>query len=139
MLKKQALISFKGGLDVNLIDTHFISNIQSLRIDELFIACDNQASIPSMQNAVQRLQKAGFNRHKIYCYALIGDDMEENENRCREIYRAGAMPRAQLFREYKDTKTKYNRNWEKFGSMWQRPASTVAHMEQGTNYWEFKK
>ena len=139
MLKLQRGICFKGGLKADLIDSHFINNIQSLRISELWLACDSNAAIPGAVDAVKKLAKAGFNRNKIYCYVLIGDDMEENEYRCSEIYKAGAMPRAQLYRDHSETKTKYTKEWRKFESMWQRPAATVAHMERGTRFEDYAK
>jgi hypothetical protein len=139
MLRTQHTICFRGGLEAALVDEHFISNIQTLRISELWLACDSHAALRVAIPAIQKLTAAGFNRNKIMCYVLIGDDMEENENRCREIYNAGAMPRAQLFRDFTETKTEYTADWRKFASMWQRPAATVAHMERGTDYRRFSK
>jgi hypothetical protein len=115
-----------------LIDNHFIDAITSLRISELWLACDTDEALPGFKRAADRLTKAGFNRNKIYCYALIGDDMEKNEARLREIYHAGAMPFAQLYRDFSNKKTEYSRNWEQFARMWSRPAATKAHMKQGT-------
>ena len=43
MLRGQKGICFKGGLEADLIDDHFISNITSLRIKELWLACDTDA------------------------------------------------------------------------------------------------
>jgi hypothetical protein len=137
MLRSEARIEFRGGLQANLIDSHFIENIQSLRIANLWLACDTPAAIPGAVAAIERLHKAGFSRRKISCYALIGDDMDENENRCAEIYRAGAMPRAQLFKNYTENKTVYSTEWHKFERMWQRPAATRAHMERGSSYEDF--
>lgn len=128
MLRTQRGICFKGGLEVDLIDEHFISNIQSLWIKELWLACDTKDSLPAFKKACAKLVKAGFNRNKIRCYVLIGDDMEENEERCREIYCAGAMPFAQLYRDFSETKTKYNKEWRDLQCTWSRPAATEAHM-----------
>lgn len=89
------------------------------------------------KKAVQRLKHAGFNRNKIYCYVLIGDNIKENEDRCRAVYNAGAMPHAQLFRDYSEVKTSYSSKWRKFERMCKRPAATRAHMRYGTNYWDF--
>jgi hypothetical protein len=63
--------------------------------------------------------------------------MDENEDRCREVYKAGAMPRAQLYRDFSDKKTGYSFAWRRFESMWQRPAATVAHMERGTDWRDY--
>lgn len=139
MLRTQKGICFKGGLEADLIDDHFISNITSLRIKELWLACDTDASIPAFRKACEKLRKAGFSREKIKCYALsYGKDMKADEARCRAIYEAGAMPFMQLYRDFEDTKTEYPKEWNAFARQWQRPAAIKAHMERGTSckdYW----
>ena len=137
MLKTQKAICFKGGLQPDLIDYHFISGITGLRISELWLACDTDASVSSFKKACANLTKAGFNRNKIRCYCLIGDDMKKNEERLREIYHAGAMPFAQLYQTCSDEKKKYSDDWKKFHRMWSRPAAIKAHMEKGTHYRDF--
>lgn len=128
MLRTQRGICFRGGLQSNLIDDHFVSNIQSLRIAELWLACDTDAALPSFKKACKKLTDAGFNRNNIKCYSLIGHDMEKEEARNREIYNAGAMPFSQLERDFTREKTEYSKEWKDFERTWQRPAATVAHM-----------
>jgi hypothetical protein len=137
MLRTQRGICFKGGLAVDLIDDHFIDNVTSLRIKELWVACDNDDALPQFKKAVAKLAKAGFSRRKIKCYALIGDDMEKNEARLQEIYHAGVMPFAMLYRDFADTKTVYNQDWERFARQWQRPAAIEAHVNKGTHFAKF--
>lgn len=98
MLRTQHGICFRGGLEPDLIDDHFISNIQSLRIAELWLACDTDGALPTFKKACEKLTNAGYDRNKIKCYSLIGNDMEKEEARNREIYNAGAMPFSQLER-----------------------------------------
>lgn len=133
MLRTQRGICFRGGLESDLIDDHFVSNIQSLRIAELWLACDTDSALPSFKMACERLRNAGFGRNKIRCYSLIGRDMEKEEQRNREIYLAGAMPFSQLERDFSRTKTEYSKEWCEFERMWQRPAATVAHMREVCN------
>lgn len=137
MLRTQKGICFKGGLEADLMNDHFIDNVTSLRISELWLACDTDGSLPKLKTAVEKLKKAGFSREKIRCYALIGDNMDKNEARLRKIYNAGAMPFAQLYRNFADTKTEYSVDWNKFMRMWQRPAATKAHMKKGTDFRDF--
>jgi hypothetical protein len=151
MLKRQKKICFKGGLQNNLIDRHFVENAQGLRIKELWIACDTDEAVPGMERAAEALTKAGFTREHIRCYVLIGDDMESNERRLQAVYAAGAMPFAQLYQpvELSDMevinnsilgtplKREYNLSWRKFHRMWSRPAATVAHVERGTSMWDY--
>lgn len=138
MLRGQRGICFKGGLEVDLIDDHFISNITSLRIKELWLACDTDARLPEFKKACAKLVKAGFKRDKINCYVLsYGKDMAADEARARAVYEAGAMPRMQLYRDFSDTKTQYSDDWNAFARMWYRPAAIRAHMEKGTSYNDF--
>lgn len=139
MLKTQKGICFKGGLECELIDNHFVQAIKGLRIAELWLACDTDADIPAFKKACEKLVKAGFNRNKIKCYVLsYGKNMDADEARARTVYEAGAMPFMQLYRDFSETKTTYSKDWNNFARMWQRPAATMAHMEKGTNYKNFR-
>ena len=130
MLRSQHRICFRGGLETDLIDDHFVSNITSLRIAELWLACDTDAQLPRFKAACKKLTDAGYNRNQIRCYSLIGKDMEAEEQRNREIFRAGAMPFSQLLRDFSRKKTEYSAEWKAFERQWQRPAATVAHMRE---------
>lgn len=129
MLRTQRGICFRGGLETDLIDDHFVSNITSLRIAELWLACDTDAQLPRFKAACKKLTDAGFTRNQIRCYSLIGHDMEAEEQRNREIYLAGAMPFSQLERDFTRKKTEYSAEWRAFERQWQRPAATKAHMK----------
>jgi len=137
MLRSQKAVRFKGGLQANLIDAHFIENVQMLRISELWLACDSPQAISGFTTACEKLTKAGFSREKIKCYVLIGDDMEENEQRLQLVYKAGAMPFAQLVQPMTAEKKVYSSEWKKFHRQWSRPAATKAHVEKGTSFEDF--
>lgn len=131
MLKTQKMAVFKGGIEPDLIDDHFIENCQRLKyLPELWLACDTDSALPRFKTACEKLHAAGWTREKIRCYALIGDDMAKNEARCREIFYAGALPFAQLYRAFADTKTEYSTEWNRFERTWQRPAGMKAHMRE---------
>lgn len=130
MLRTQRGICFRGGLETDLIDDHFVDAIRGLRIAELWLACDTDAQLPRFKKACDKLKAAGFTRDKIRCYSMIGKDMEAEEERNREIFRAGAMPFSQLYRDFTETKTEYSAEWRAFERQWQRPAVTVAHMRE---------
>ena len=138
MLKHQKSICFKGGLEADLIDEHFINGISDLRISELWLACDTDARLPEFKRACEKLTKAGFNREKIKCYVLsYGKDRDKDEARAQAVYEAGAMPFVQLYRDFSDKKTEYSADWNAWARMWQRPAAARAHMEKGTSYKDF--
>lgn len=139
MLQDQRRICFKGGLEADLIDDHFIEHVKGIRtrIKELWLACDTPASLKAFQGACEKLREAGFSREKIKCYVLIDGDIEENEKRLSAVYNAGAMPFAQLYREYSWKKTTYSKEIEQFARSWQRPPAIEAHMKRGTDFREF--
>ena len=128
MLRSQKGICFKGGLETDLIDDHFVSNITSLRIAELWLACDTDAQLPRFKTACKKLTDAGYSRHQIRCYSLIGHDMEAEEQRNREIWRSGAMPHSQLLQPFGRERATYSDAWRNFERLWQRPALMFAHM-----------
>ncbi len=131
MLKTQKGICFKGGLEADLITNKFAEDISQLSIKELWLACDTDAHLPILRKATAILQKHGFNRNKIRCYALIGDDMAKNEARLQAIYEAGAMPFAQLYQPIGgEEKKESSHEWKLFHRMWSRPAAIKAHIEK---------
>ena len=138
MLKTQKGVCFKGGLETDLIDDHFVQGVRDLRISELWLACDTDAKIPHLQKACAKLTAAGFSREKLKCYVLsYGKDRDKDEARARAVYEAGAMPFVQLYRDFSDHKTEYDADWNAWARMWQRPAAIRSHMEKGTNYKDF--
>lgn len=138
MLRSQRQICFKGGLEATLIDDHFVDNVASLRIKELWLACDSDEEINNLRKACEKLKRKGFSRHKIKCYCLsYGQDREKDEARARAIYEAGAMPFVQLYRDFSEMKTEYSTDWNRWARMWQRPAAIEAHMKRGTDYKDF--
>jgi hypothetical protein len=138
MLKTQRGICFKGGLQADLVTDEIAAEFAGLRIAELWLACDTDAALPRLSDAVGILKRHGFTRDKIKCYALIGEDMDANEARLRQIYAMGAMPFAQLYQPIgEERKREYPGDWNRFARMWQRPAATRAHMEKGTSYKDY--
>ena len=130
MLKTQKGISFRGGLEPDLIDDHFVNGITSLKIYDLWLACDTDSRLPLFEKGCSKLVKAGFKRDKIRCYVLsMGQDMEADEARARTIWELGAMPFMQLYQDFGDTKLQYPKEWKRFARMWQRPALIKAHIE----------
>ncbi|HEY5555887.1 hypothetical protein [Acetobacterium sp.] len=138
MLKKQSRICFKGGLEPDLIDDHFVENARGLRIKEMWLACDTDQALKTFETACKKLVDVGFTREHIKCYALIGDDMSKNEERLRRIWTAGAMPFAQLYRDFTAIKTTYPKEINAFARQWQRPAAINMHMKKGTDFRNFK-
>lgn len=128
MLKGQRQIDFRGGLESEYLSDWDVEQMRGLKISALWLACDSRARVRPFLKACEKLARAGFSREKIRCYVLIGDNMDENEDRLRTVFRAGALPFAQLYqpREWKT----YSVEWKRFQCQWARPAATKAHMRE---------
>lgn len=127
MLRSQYKVRFLGGLEPERISDGFIEDLRSLRIKEIFTACDTEARKKPALDAIRRLRQAGFGRDHIRCYALHGfggSTMEQDHSRMIELWEAGCMPFAQLYDKYKakdkaDLKARKN-----LARSWSRPCAT---------------
>lgn len=119
MLKNQKQIEFKGGLEASRITSKIAEKLRSLKIKTLWLACDTDSALKPLKKAVEILNKAGFTRSHIYCYALIGKE----EERLREIFNIGAMPFAQLYLPPEKKKREYTPQAKAFQRTWCRPAA----------------
>ena len=129
MLKGQKAVRFSGGIESEFLTDWDVEQMRGLRIESLWLACDSHARVKPFLKACEKLVKAGFSRHQIRCYALIGNDMSENEARLRAIYRAGAYTFAMLYQP-RDRWIEYPREWRQFQRKWIRPAAIEAHMKE---------
>lgn len=129
MLQTQKAIEFKGGLETRLVTDIVAKKLRSLKIKSLWLACDTKNALVSVKKTVQILKNAGFKQYQFYCYVLIGKDMVEEEQRLREVYNAGLMPFAQLYRDYNDT-ISYDKKWRQFQRLWARPAIIRTRMKE---------
>jgi hypothetical protein len=120
MLKDQNHISFQGGLELNRLTDFDIEQLRNLRIKELWVACDHKNQLSSFKKNIKKLTKY-FKRYKIRCYVLIGDNIQENKNRLKEVYLSGCLPFAQLYQPA-DKFIEYSKKWRDFARRWSRPA-----------------
>jgi len=120
MLRKQKDICMKGGLEARRVTTKKAENLRSLRIRELWLACDHDGAIEPLSKAIQILRKAGFSDSHFYCFVLIG--MEEQ--RLRAVRNLGVMPFAQLYMKPENKKTEYTDEMKKYQRLMSRPAIT---------------
>ena len=131
MLRTQKEIKFIGGLeDIRLTDWD-IEELRKLRIKEMWLACDNAKHIKTTTQAINKLRRAGFTENHIRCYVLIGDNMGENTERLEAVYRAGALPFAQLFQP--EERIEYSKEWKDFARKWSRPAIYKTMLKEGYN------
>lgn len=120
MLRGQNGVCFKGGLQASLITPKKAEDMRTLKVKELWLACDTDAAIKPLEKAVKILRDAGFSDSHFYCYVLIGKE----EQRLRAVREMGVMPFAQLYMKNERTKTEYTDEMKKYQRIMARPAIT---------------
>jgi len=131
--KRAARLS--GGLDVSRIDHRIVADLQSLRIDALWLAYDNPRSCFASQvaDAICRLRQAGLTRDQVNCFVLIGygtDTPAEAEARCLEVVEWGGLPFAMLYRNEEAKDHARDLEWRRLQSRWCRPARSKARARE---------
>jgi len=127
MLRRQKNpAEFVGGLEAKLLKQWHIDLMKSIRLKSAFFAYDTPDDWEPLVRAAGMLKKSGFNRHKIYCFVLIGwpkDTMDDANQRLKAVKKLGICPFAML---YRDDKGLVKKEWKKFQRMWCRPAAIYA-------------
>jgi hypothetical protein len=123
MLREQhRRIFFNGGLDKHFLRDWHRPLFDSIRIGELWFACDTAADLPALERATKIL--AGIPQRKLRCYTMIGYDSEtvaEAERRVERVFELGFYPFCQL---YQPDETKvYPLEWRQVRRKWSRPAA----------------
>jgi len=132
MLRTQKQVEFSGGLEARLLTDQHAADIRSLHLKQVFLACDNRAALKPLQVAVKRLQ---LPIRKARCYVLIaynGESISEARERLEDVYRAGALPFAQLYQP-PDKLIEYSKEWKGLARTFSRPAATLAEMKTRIN------
>jgi hypothetical protein len=127
MLRTQSQIRFLGGIDVRVLNDWHISELQQLRIKELWLALDSEDRIPAFKKAVEKLKAAGFKKHHLRTYVLAGynEPVEKAEYRLQLAYFLGTLPFVQLYQQddnYKRMAGEKSRKDNLFIRKWTRPA-----------------
>lgn len=131
MLKRQPQRAALRGLEPSFLRDWHVNLMADLRPQQMFFAYDTPDDYEPMVKAGQMLQEAGFTRHHMRCYVLIGspqDDFDKAEKRLRQTIAAGYFPFAMLWRR-RDGRT--DPAWRKFQKAWARPASIYAMTKTG--------
>ena len=118
----------RAHLDKVFATDDIADDIRGLRLKQLFLAADTDASLPTLEQAIKRLQ---LPRDKVRCYVLcaFNTTIEECEDRLRAVWNVGALPFAQLFQP-PDRLIHYSREWRTLHRTWSRPAAMKAHMRE---------
>lgn len=124
MLRKQKYpAKFSGGLDKQFLRPWHRELFDSIRIDELWFACDTTSGIPLLEKAAEIL--SGISQEKLRCYTMIGYEEEplaDAERRIERVYELGFLPFCQLYRPDEGVKA-YPEEWKAVQRKWARPAA----------------
>lgn len=124
MLKRQKeRAQFTGGLEAAILKDWHIELLTELNPAQMFFAYDTPDDKEPLRIASIKLHEAGFNRHKLRCYCLIGypkDTMGKAEERLQFCLECGFFPMAML---WKDLNGYADKEWMRFQKVWARPAS----------------
>jgi hypothetical protein len=113
---------FSGGWDIRLLRPWHVDLLKSIRLGEVWVACDSADRLPLLVRASEIL--AGIPTRKRRCYALVGfgdDTLEDAETRLSTIYGLGFLPFAQLYRA--ETPREWPAPWRALARKWSRPAA----------------
>lgn len=123
MLRGQARAAvFSGGLDLRLLQSWHVSLLASIRLREIWVACDSPSSLPRLAHAAEILAEIPMRKRR--CYALIGyacETLDDAEARLAAIYEAGFLPFAQLYRD--PVPKIWPAEWRALARKWSRPAA----------------
>ena len=125
MLRSQRDIRFSGGLEARLITSSIADDIRSLKLNQLFTACDAPGALKPLERARRLL--TGFNRNQLRCYVLVGfgnDTVSQAEARLEQVWELGFMPFVQLYQP--SNRIDYSKEWHTLARTWSRPAAMVA-------------
>jgi hypothetical protein len=130
MLREQdRAVKFCGGLDKHFFKPWHRALFDSIKIDELWFACDVTTDLPWLERTAEIL--SGIPMRKLRCYTMIGYDTEpldQAEKRIERVFELGFMPFTQLYRPDEGPKS-YPEEWKKVARKWSRPA---AYMRSAT-------
>lgn len=113
---------FSGGWDVRLLRPWHVTLLQSIRVKEVWVACDDPKRLPLLARAAEILAEIPVRKRRCYALAGFGDDtIEGAETRLSAIYRLGFLPFAQLYRDEKPRV--WSAAWRALARKWSRPAA----------------
>ena len=126
MLKRQThKAEFTGGLEAARLKDWHVHALVELKPRQMFFAYDTSDDYEPLL-IEKMLKAAGFTRHQMRCYVLIGyrgDTFEKAEQRLRQTLELGFFPMAMLYRDEIGVR---DRQWMRFQKPWARPAAIYA-------------
>jgi len=113
---------FSGGLDTILLQDWHRDLFDSIKINELWFACDTPVSLKPLERAARILD--GIKQKKKRCFVMIGfnrESLKDTEYRLEKVFKIGFDPFCQLYQPA--IKIDYNHEWKQLARKWSRPAA----------------
>jgi hypothetical protein len=132
--KQKQRPTFTGGIEAKRLEEWHVELFKSVNPWQMFFAYDTDDDLPPLERASEMLRRAGFTRHKLRCYVLIGfpkDTMEEAERRLKKCLELGFFPMAMV---YRDKEGKKDPKWKPFQRVWTRPALIYGMVKNNNTY-----
>lgn len=130
MLRRQKHAAiFSGGIDATLLQPWHRDLIDSIRLKELWFACDSPGALAVLERAAVILD--GIKQGKRRCYVMVGYNGEavaDAERRLERVFQLGFDPFCQLFRGQGERE--YDREWKALNRKWSRPAAYRSRKRQ---------
>jgi hypothetical protein len=120
-------IYFTGGLDKHFLEPWHVELFKSIKVGELWFACDLRNDVQHLRAAREMLGPA-FKERQLRCYTMIGfkgqspDAMKEDLDRIKAVYALGFLPFCQLFQPMERKRIEYSNDWKAAQKYWSRPA-----------------
>ena len=119
--------SFPGGLDKHFIKPHHVELFRSIKVGELWFACDVARDMRHLQKAREMLGDH-FKPRQLRCYTMIGFEGQSREalradiERIEAVFAMGFLPFTQLYQPMERTPIDYSPEWLAAKRYWSRPA-----------------
>lgn len=125
--QKKAAI-FSGGLDTRLVSPWHRALFDSIRIKELWFACDTMDDLERLEQTADIFR--GYSMNKLRCYTMIGfnETIDEARTRLEAVFNLGFLPYAQLYQG--EVEKAWPKEWNQLGRTFKRPAATKAYMKE---------
>lgn len=121
MLRKQKKSAvFSGGLDARLLKQWHIELFKTIKIKELWFACDDQKSLEYLKKASELLFDFPINKKRCYCMIGYNETLHMAASRLKSVYKMGFLPFSQLYQPAE--KRAYEKEWRELNRRWSRPA-----------------
>jgi len=121
-----------GGLEARLLRAWHVDLIREARVKRMYFACDTPGDYEPLVAAGRLLRDGGISKasHKAACYVLIGyvgDTFEAAEKRLRDVWAAGFVPYAML---YRDASGATDKQWREFQTEWLLPQLVIRKLRE---------